>query len=92
MITKLPVSWHIVITEETIDHINKHRAKGGSMYSNPVHLEGSPYYTKRELYNMPVWLSECDPWSVELSLLEFRVLVLKDLKIDMKSKLKMFKI
>ena len=92
MITKLPQYWHIIITEESITYINKHRANGGSAYKNPVSLDGSRYYAKAVSYITPLWISYHEQGSVELTLHEFRVLVLKDLKINIEDRIKLLKI
>jgi hypothetical protein len=92
MITKLPKYWHIIITEESISYINKHRANGGSAYKNPVSLDGSKYYAKAGGYITPLWITHHEQGSVELTLYEFRMLVLKDLKLNMEDRIKLLKI
>jgi hypothetical protein len=92
MITKLPKYWHIIITEESINHINKHRASGGSAYKNPVSLDGSKYYARAEVCKQPLWVSYPEKSSIELTLVDFRVLVLKELKINIGDRIKLLKI
>jgi hypothetical protein len=93
MITTLPEYWYIPITEESLTYINRYRASGRAHSENPFSLDKGKYLHYKYL--------SCDKeaigqgrlqtldYQVELTLKEFRKLVLKD---TIQERIKLFKI
>lgn len=100
MITELPKYWFIRITDDTIESVNKFRATHPRAYSKSHILKSKAGYAYEVLVasdegfgfgaslNSVLYTNKY----TELTLKEFRILVVGDLKLGMKDKIKLLKI